>query len=84
MADPVEVLDHRNAGLLHETRDKPLAAAGNHDINPLRVGDQLIHHIAVGRSHKLHGVSRQSGFFKRFGNNFRENPVRTDRFAAAS
>ena len=84
MADSVEVLDHRNAGLFHETRDQPFAATGNHDINPLRVSDQLIHHIAVRGCHKLHRVSRQSGFFKRFRDNFRENPVRPDRFAAAA
>ncbi|MNM85441.1 hypothetical protein D3C81_975550 [compost metagenome] len=82
VADTVQVLDHRHAGLFHQARDQALATARHDHVDIFRHRDQPAHGGAVGGLDDLHGLRRQSGRRQPFRHQRGQCRVRLDGLGA--
>jgi hypothetical protein len=83
VANPVEVLDHRDARLARQALDQFLAAARDDDVDVLGHRDQLADRRAVGRRDRLHRVLREPGAAQPGAHARSDRLVRLQRFGAS-
>ncbi|MNN24578.1 hypothetical protein D3C81_1380160 [compost metagenome] len=84
VADAVQVLDHRHAGVTADALDQALAATRHDDVDELRHGDQRAHGGAVGGFHHLHAGRRQAGFSQAKLDAAGDGAIGMDRLGAAT
>jgi len=84
MADAVEVLDHRHAGVAADALNQALATAGDDHIHILGHADQRTHRSPVGGFHDLHRGSRQTRLPEPRGDTGGDRTVRGQRLGPAA
>ena len=79
VADPLVMLDHRDAGLLRHAPDEPLASPRDDEVDVLLLREQGVDRGPVGPRDEGNGVLRQSGPGERFPKDPGDRHVRADR-----
>ncbi len=84
VADARVVLDHRDAGRLHDLADQARPAARNHQVDETVGPEQGLERRTVGGGHDHHGVLGNARIPRGRAQLLAERQVRPDRFRAAA
>ena len=83
VADPVQVLDDRDAGLVDDSLDEPFPSPRDDDVHELLEPEQLPDGPSVGGLDDLDRVGGQGGLREPRADALRNRPVGVDRLRAA-
>ena len=84
VADPLEVLDHRDGRLRGEPGDEALAAARNEDVDLALGADEGAHEFAVAALEHLHALGRELRFRESVAHEGGEEEIRSEGLRAAA